>query len=177
MNRTMDGRKISRTAPALVGALALIACEPEGDSDQADAGIGDTSAAAAAEPEESAAELKTYDGKPYKIYADGKVDPATWLGSRLYANICFHCHGNQGAGSSFAPSLYDSLQTMSYDDFVSVVAKGIQDVGGTKSSVMPAYAENKTIMENVDGIYAYLKAAADGALPGGDLEKKEPGDK
>ena len=127
---------------------------------------------AAAETEE-AAELKLYDGKPYRIYADGKVDHGTWLGSRLYGNICFHCHGNKGAGSSFAPSLRGSLERMSYEDFVTVVANGIQNVDAGSSSVMPAYGENKTIMENVDGIYAYLKAAVDGALPVGNLMKKE----
>ena len=62
---------------------------------------------------------------------------------------------------------------MSYADFVSVVADGIKDVGTGSSSVMPSYVENTTVMENVDGVYAFLKAASDGALPGGDLEKKE----
>lgn len=137
------------------------------------AGAMDSERAAAATKPDAPAELKLYDGKPYKIYADGKVDPATWLGSRLYGNICFHCHGQKGAGSSFAPSLHNSLETMSYDDFVSVVANGIKDVGTGSSSVMPPYGGNKTVMENVDGIYAYLKAASDGVLPGGDLEKKE----
>ena len=129
---------------------------------------------AAAAQEDIPAQPKLYDGKPYKIYADGKVDQATWLGSRLYGNICFHCHGNKGVGSSFAPSLHNALKTMSYAEFVSVVADGIKDVGTGSSSVMPSYVENTTVMENVDGIYAYLKAASDGALPGGDLEKKEP---
>ena len=122
------------------------------------------------------AQPELYDGKPYKIYADGKVDPATWLGSRLYGNICFHCHGDKGVGSSFAPSLHRALKTMSYSDFVRVVADGIKNVGTGSSSVMPSYVENTTVMKNVDGIYAYLKAASDGVLPSGDLVKKEAKD-
>lgn len=150
-------------------AIVLAALAGAFEAERAAANEGETAKQGELAPEEP----NQFDGKPYKIYADGKVDDATWLGSRLYGNICFHCHGNKGVGSSFAPSLHTSLETMSYDDFVSVVANGIKNVGGTSSSVMPAYGENKTIMENVDGIYAYLKAAADGALPGGDLEKKE----
>ncbi len=177
MKGRMEGRKVSGAAPALVAALALIACEPENESDRTDIGVRGTSGAAAAAPDDPGADITLYDGRPYRIYPDGKVDQATWLGSRLYGNICFHCHGDKGNGSSFAPSLHDSLKTMSYDDFVSIVAKGVTNVGASSTSVMPAYSENKTVMENVNGIYAYLKAASDNALPPGDLERKEPEDK
>jgi mono/diheme cytochrome c family protein len=118
--------------------------------------------------------VNRYNGKPYKIYPDGKVDHATWLGSRLYGNVCFHCHGDRGNGSSFAPSLHDALDNMSYEDFVATVTNGLTNVNTANTKVMPSFGENKTVMENLDGIYAYLKAASNNDLPSGDLKWKGP---
>ena len=48
--------------------------------------------------------------KPYKI-ENGKVDKQTYNGWRRYTESCMRCHGPDGAGSSYAPSLVDSLKS------------------------------------------------------------------
>ena len=49
--------------------------------------------------------------KPYTI-TDGKVDKKTFNGWRRYTESCLRCHGPDGAGSSYAPSLVDSAKHM-----------------------------------------------------------------
>ena len=62
------------------------------------------------------------NGDPtYKIEKDGTVDYATYNGFRRYNSICFVCHGPDGAGSSYAPALADSLKNMDYATFAGVV--------------------------------------------------------
>jgi mono/diheme cytochrome c family protein len=46
--------------------------------------------------------------KFYRI-VDGKADARTYNGFRRYNAACNHCHGPDGAGSIFAPSLVDRL--------------------------------------------------------------------
>ena len=167
---------------AVVFALALVAAAQDGTAAASDT-VTQSPAKSTASGDQNLAKasdstaddgVNRFDGKPYKIYPDGKVDHATWLGSRLYGNMCFHCHGDNGNGSSFAPSLHDALQTMSYEDFVATVANGRTQVDSANTKVMPTFGENKTIMENLDGIYAYLKAASNNALPHGELQWKGP---
>ena len=47
-------------------------------------------------------------GKFYRL-ADGKVDDRTYNGFRRYHASCNHCHGSDGLGSTFGPSLVDRL--------------------------------------------------------------------
>ena len=108
------------------------------------------------------------DGAPtYDIMANGKVDWYTYSGFRRYHSECHVCHGPEGEGSTYAPGLVDSLKTMSYPDFLAVVAGGRTIVRADKESVMPALGENVNVMCYIDDIYVYLKARADGALPRG----------
>ena len=51
-------------------------------------------------------EQKPQTSKFYRI-VDGKVDSRTYNGFRRYNAACNHCHGPDGAGSTFAPSLVD----------------------------------------------------------------------
>jgi mono/diheme cytochrome c family protein len=60
--------------------------------------------------------------KPYTV-KDGKVDKATYNGWRRYTEACLRCHGPDGAGSSYAPSMVDSLKQMSEDQFKEIVAE------------------------------------------------------
>jgi mono/diheme cytochrome c family protein len=55
-----------------------------------------------------AAQEAALPGKFYRI-VDGKVDPRTYNGYRRYHAVCNHCHGPDGMGSSFGPSLVDHL--------------------------------------------------------------------
>lgn len=101
------------------------------------------------------------DGTPtYKVDDEGKVDWASWNGFRRYHDACHVCHGPNALGGSFAPSLADSLKTMSYEDFVAVVSSGRQVKRGGTDFVMPAFATNRDIMCYLDDIYAYTKGRA-----------------
>ena len=118
----------------------------------------------------------TEDGDiSYKVAKDGTLDFLTYRGFQRYHSECHVCHGPEGVGSTYAPALTDSLKTMSYSDFVGVVASGrvVHQPGGGES-VMPALGDNKNVMCYLDGIYAYLKARSDGVLPRGRPAGKEP---
>jgi methanol metabolism-related c-type cytochrome len=101
--------------------------------------------------------------KPYNI-VDGKVGMATYNGYRRYTESCLRCHGPDGAGSSYAPSLVDSLKTMSYDQFVGTVIAGKKNVSTSQDLVMPAFGEVADVVNYLDDIYTYLPARSDGAL-------------
>src|SRR5262245_33132732 len=60
-------------------------------------------------------------GKFYQV-VDGKVDARTYNGFRRYHAGCNHCHGQDGAGSTFAPSLVERLPGV--DAFRRVVRDG-----------------------------------------------------
>jgi methanol metabolism-related c-type cytochrome len=97
------------------------------------------------------------------------VDWQTYNGYRRYHGECHVCHGPNGLGSTYAPALAHSLQTMPYGDFLGVVASGrIRDEAGTKF-VMPAFGDNKNVMCFINDLYAYLKARSFEALPAGQL--------
>jgi len=113
------------------------------------------------------------DGNPtYKI-ENGTVDWYTFSGYRRYHSDCHVCHGQDGTGSSYAPALANSLKTMDYSTFLSIVAQGRKNVGGGKENVMPAFGDNKNVYCYLDDLYIYLRARADGAAPRGRPPKHE----
>lgn len=113
------------------------------------------------------------DGNPtFNITADGVVDWYTFSGYRRYHSDCHVCHGPDGVGSSYAPALADSLKTMDYGTFLSIVAEGRTNVGGGKENVMPAFGDNKNVYCYMDDLYVYLRARAVGAAPRGRPPKK-----
>jgi mono/diheme cytochrome c family protein len=79
----------------------------------------------------------------------GKVDAKTYNGFRRYNSVCSHCHGPDGMGSTFGPSLIDRLSDKGRSSGV---------------SVMKGFAGDPNVEPYVDDIYAYLQARADGAL-------------
>ncbi len=101
--------------------------------------------------------------KPY-VVKDGKVDKATFNGWRRYTESCLRCHGPDGAGSSYAPVLLESLKSMSEDDFNEVVLNGRVNVKPAAQSVMPAFGTVEDVVLYLHDIYAYLKARSDGVL-------------
>ena len=103
------------------------------------------------------------DPKPY-IVKDGMVDKGTYNGWRRFHSVCYVCHGQGAVGTSFAPSLVDSLKRLSYDDFLATVAQGREGNIGGVQRVMPSFANVPDVMEYIDDIYAYLKARSDGAI-------------
>lgn len=50
-------------------------------------------------------------GSKYYCVAGGEVDAATYNGFRRYHTACNYCHGPDGLGSTFAPSLVEQLLT------------------------------------------------------------------
>jgi methanol metabolism-related c-type cytochrome len=102
-------------------------------------------------------------GNPtYKIQGD-KVDWYTYSGYRRYHSECHVCHGPDGEGSTYAPALKDSLKTMSYSDFTTVVIGGRRNVGTASENVMPAFGTNPNVMCYLDDVYVYLRARANDA--------------
>ena len=113
------------------------------------------------------------DGTPtfHVCHKDNKyvVDWATYNGYRRYHGECHVCHGPNGLGSTYAPALATSLQTMDYGTFLGTVASGrTRDEAGTKF-VMPAFGDNKNVMCFINDLYVYLKARSFEALPAGQL--------
>jgi methanol metabolism-related c-type cytochrome len=105
------------------------------------------------------------EGNPtYKIQPDGTVDWYTYSGYRRYHSDCHVCHGPDGMGSSYAPALKDSLKTMSYGDFLSIVASGRKNVNTAQDNVMPAFGDNPNVACHMDDIYVYLRARANDAI-------------
>ena len=100
---------------------------------------------------------KTAD-KPYQVVDGYKVDAATMNGFRAWrAAACDRCHGANQEGL-VGPSLLESLKTLSKDEFVKTVRDGRLDKG------MVSFANSKTVMENIDGLYAYLKGRSNGDI-------------
>jgi methanol metabolism-related c-type cytochrome len=105
---------------------------------------------------------------PY-IVVDGKVDPGTYNGFRRYHNTCHVCHGPDGLGSSFGPTLVDTLKAIDYYAFSDVVVNG--RTNAANNSVMPSFGTDANVMPYLDDIYGYLKARSDGAIPPGRPQK------
>jgi mono/diheme cytochrome c family protein len=104
--------------------------------------------------------------KPYTV-TDGKVDKKTFNGWRRYTESCLRCHGPDGAGSSYAPSLVDSAKHMTQDEFNEIVVNGRTNVNSASENVMPPFGEVEDVVAYLDDIWAYLEARADGVLDRG----------
>lgn len=106
-------------------------------------------------------------GKFYRII-DGKVDARTYNGFRRYHAGCNHCHGQDGTGSTFGPSLVLGLPE------IEAFRRIVRDGASNGTSVMKGFAVDPNVAPYVEDIYAYLQARADGALGQGRPPKIEP---
>jgi len=114
------------------------------------------------------------EGNPtFKVAADGTVDWYTYSGYRRYHSECHVCHGPDGMGSTYAPALAESVKTMSYGDFVGVVASGRKNVSSSQENVMPALGDNPNVACYMDDLYIYLRARANDAVGRARPAKKE----
>ena len=124
----------------------------------------------------NAAEEK--EEKPYRMVG-GKVDFGTYNGYRRYHNSCHRCHGPDAVGSSFAPSLMESLRELDEEQFLNIVVNGRIDgrIGNSndntpsrpssaagEKNVMPSFGLDPNVMEYLDDLYGYIKARSDGVL-------------
>lgn len=107
------------------------------------------------------------ENDPVYVVQNGRVDQHTFNGYRRYGESCMRCHGPDGAGSSYAPDLTQSLQRMSYDDVINTIVNGRQNVTKTQNNVMPAFGTTEDVVLYIDDIYGYLKARSDDKLPRG----------
>jgi methanol metabolism-related c-type cytochrome len=113
-------------------------------------------------------------GNPtFKVQSDGTVDWYTYSGFRRYHSDCHVCHGPDGEGSSYAPALSNSLKTMSFSDFSTVVVGGRKNVNTAQESVMPAFGTNPNVMCYLNDIFVYLRARANDAVSRGRPQKRE----
>jgi methanol metabolism-related c-type cytochrome len=154
---------ISQTAGAI--ALILLFTADVAHSD----GAGDPTAVSSRD-----GEYLDKDGNPtFKVANGATVDWYTYAGYLRYGANCLQCHGPDGLGSTYAPSLVDSLKSLSYADFLSIVASGKKEVNTAQEQVMPSFGANKNVMCYIDAIYVYLRARSDGALSRQRPEKHE----
>ena len=103
--------------------------------------------------------------KPYTVVDGYKVDANTMNGFRAWrAGACDRCHGANQQGL-VGPSLLESLKTLSKDEFVKTVRDGRLDKG------MVAFSTSKTVMDNIDNLYAYLKGRSNGEITRAKVEE------
>jgi mono/diheme cytochrome c family protein len=94
----------------------------------------------------------------YKVVDGVKVDANTMNGFRAWrAAACDRCHGANQQGL-VGPSLLESFKTLSKEDFIKTVTEGRLDKG------MPSFKTSPMVMENTDGLYAYLKGRSNGDI-------------
>jgi len=104
--------------------------------------------------------LNAPDGTAYASDSNADMSNKKLIlnGFRRYHSVCNHCHGPDGLGSSFGPSLID--EPPDEDAFKRVVIEGVKGPSG----VMKGFAENRDVMQHLDAIYAYIAARASGEL-------------
>ena len=101
--------------------------------------------------------------KPYDVKDGTKVDAKTLMGWKTWrALACERCHGASQEGL-VGPSLVERLKTLSKDDFHNLMQNGRPDKG------MPPFSASQMVMQNWEGLYAYLKGRSDGAIQPGHL--------
>ena len=96
----------------------------------------------------------------------GWMDFSTYKGWRAYHAECHVCHGPDEMGSTYAPSLMESVRNgMDWDAFFDVIINGRGvDQGAQKGNVMPAFGENSNVAPHIEDMYRYVKARADGKI-------------
>jgi mono/diheme cytochrome c family protein len=103
----------------------------------------------------------------YTVVDGNKVDPETLKGFKTWrAAACDRCHGANQQGL-VGPSLIERLKILTKDEFVTTVTNGRLEKG------MPSFKTSKTVMSNIDHLYAYLKGRSDGAITKSKVEPIE----
>lgn len=108
---------------------------------------------------------------PYHPPPRDTVEVAVYQAWQQYSLQCARCHGEDGQGTSFAPSLVMALRpdghAPSRGEFLSILTKGREDKG------MPSAAELGLDSVYFDGLYQYLKGRSDGRLHGSRPARRE----
>jgi mono/diheme cytochrome c family protein len=147
---------------ALLGSLA--ACAPA-----TPASSPPSAAPAPAAASEAASTAPAAD--PYHPPPRDTVDVALYKAWQQYSLQCARCHGEDGQGSSFGPSLLHALKpdgdVPTREEFLDVLIHGRHDKG------MPSAAKMGLDSVYFDGLYDYLKGRSDGRLHGGRPARRE----
>jgi mono/diheme cytochrome c family protein len=101
-----------------------------------------------------------------------RVDLATYLGHRVFAEYCSTCHAIDGLGSSFAPNLIERIAAMEKRRFLLLMERGYL---GAAEPAVPAWGENPYVGRYYEELWTYLRARASGALPPGSPVLAEEG--
>jgi mono/diheme cytochrome c family protein len=108
---------------------------------------------------------------PYHPQPRDTVDLVAYRGWQQYSLQCARCHGEDGQGTSFGPSLVVALKpdghVPSRQEFLDILTKGLEDKG------MPSAAKLGLDSVYFDGLYQYLKGRSDGRLHGGRPARRE----
>ncbi len=126
---------------------------------------------------EAAAPAVTAAGPAYDVSCpdgatraeDCEVGQSTYVGWRSFHAHCQQCHGGSALGSTFAPNLLERFNTrVDYARFQDVLHHGYTGNVGA----MPSFEKNSAVLKDLEPIYQYLRARADGKLPPGRPLKK-----
>lgn len=117
--------------------------------------------------DEQIAALSKPSGGPsgglYTVKDGTKVDPKTLAGWKTWrALACERCHGAEQEGL-VGPPLIVSLHRLTKEDFHKTILDGRPEKG------MPPFSASKMVVDNWEGLYAYLKGRADGQIKPGHL--------
>jgi mono/diheme cytochrome c family protein len=108
---------------------------------------------------------------PYHPPPRDTVGIAAYKGWQQYSLQCARCHGEDGQGTSFAPSLVVALRPDGHaptrEEFLNILTKGREDKG------MPSATKLGLDSLYFDGLYEYLKGRSDGHLRGGRPARRE----
>jgi mono/diheme cytochrome c family protein len=170
-----------RNTPALVMSAILASAAAHADALEQAATQPTQTAAASAQPATSApgaatpsaasddqiAELSKPSGGPngglYTVKEGTKVDAKTLAGWKTWrALACERCHGAEQEGL-VGPPLTVSLHRLTKEDFHKTLIDGRPEKG------MPPFSASKMVVDNWEGLYAYLKGRADGQIKPGRL--------
>jgi Cytochrome C oxidase, cbb3-type, subunit III len=103
------------------------------------------------------------NGGLYTVKDGTKVDPKTLEGWKTWrALACERCHGAEQEGL-VGPPLVVSLHRLTKEEFHKTITDGRPEKG------MPPFSASKMVMDNWEGLYAYLKGRADGQIKPGHL--------
>jgi Cytochrome C oxidase, cbb3-type, subunit III len=119
-------------------------------------------------PTTTSPEKSTNSSAELYVVKDGdKVDPQTLMGWKTWrALACERCHGAEQEGL-VGPPLVESMKKLTKEEFHTTMINGRPEKG------MPPFSASAMLMQNWEGLYAYLKGRSDGQIKPGRLSPIE----
>jgi hypothetical protein len=106
-------------------------------------------------------------GELYVVKDGDKVDAQTLMGWKTWrALACERCHGAEQEGL-VGPPLVESMKKLTKEEFHTTLVNGRPEKG------MPPFSASTMLMQNWEGLYAYLKGRSDGQIKPGRLSPIE----